>query len=112
MATRAKFQAEVRNIRRFRHSCVSDLAVDDGTISFTYTPRSMPGSPPVQISVMIYIENSPRETIAYLGSTERKFCGKMLPEIMDSVLKGLLLIHNTPTHFQPFFAYTFFLFLI
>lgn len=112
MATRAKFQAEVRNIRRFRHSCVSDLAVDDGTISFTYTPRSMPGSPPVQISVMIYIENSPRETIAYLGSTERKFCGKMLPEIMDSVLKGLLLIHNAPTHTSSLFFCSLFLFFI
>lgn len=99
---RAKFQMEVRNIRRFRHSCVSDLDVDDETISFTYTPPSMPGSPPLQTSVMIYTQNSPVETIVYLGSDERKFSNKMLHEIMGTILKGLLppspslsLFHNS-----------------
>ena len=90
-------------MRRFRHSCVSDLDVDDEAISFTYTPPSMPGSPPLKTSVMIYTQNSPGETIVYLGSDERKFCNKMLHEIMDTLLKGLqcpLLFITWHTHTQ------------
>lgn len=86
---RAKFQMEVRNMRRFRHSCVSDLDVDDEAISFTYTPPATAGSPPQQTAVMIYTQNSPAETLVYVGSDERKFCNKMLHEIMDTLLKEL-----------------------
>ena len=88
---RKKFYRDVRNFRKFKHSRVSELEVEDELITFKYTPEPPVGSPPKEpINVMLLLQDSPETTRVLMGSMpEVTYHKKTLADIMNTVLKTL-----------------------
>ena len=89
---RKKFFQGVRDFKKFKHSRVSDLSVDEELVSFVYTPET-PDRPPT--NVVIYLQDSPAVTRVYFGETEVSYQKKYLPEIVNTILRRLY-----PHHFH------------
>ena len=87
---RKKFFRGVRDFRKFSHSCVSDLNVDDELICFVYTPKSESGQPSgAPLNISIDMEDSPDVTRVFIGEKESKYKMKLLPEIVNDLLASL-----------------------
>ena len=87
---RKKFLSDVRQFKKFRHECVSDLDVEDELICFVYTPHSATGTKigePINISIDLM--SSPNVTRVFNGEKEETYEKKYLPEIIDSLLQSL-----------------------
>jgi len=83
---RKKFFQGVRDFKKFKHSRVSELSVDEELVSFVYTPEA-PNRPPT--NVVIYLQDSPAVTRVYFGETEVDYQKKYLPEIVNTILRDL-----------------------
>ena len=87
---RKKFFRGVKDFRKFSHSCISELAVDDELICFVYTPKSESGAPSgAPLNITIDMQESPEETRVFIGEKEEKYMEKYLPEIVNDLLSSL-----------------------
>jgi len=94
---RKKFFQGVKDFKKFKHSRVTDLFVDEELVSFLFKPLSSEEN----INVSIDLHDSPFETHVFMGEKEHTFRKKYLPEIVDSIIKIMDGESGTPSVVPP-----------